>query len=273
MKKTIVILSVMILLFTVACNKQIVEEPSTTSGFDTYIDSTKAAETDLTQKNKTEITEYAENGTSKVEEHSEKKISTVQDVSQKDAEEVPPYMLTVDLNDLKQIKTATKTMDEAEFAEYMSKNFAAEVVNGMNTLDKTKIILDELEGTYLPLLDGDESNFSTVSFYLGNNEVHQLTYFDKSRRIVAYSQTPKYDTQKRRLFGEYNENAVLVRTVENDLYNAKVYTTENTEHFYVDLIIGDSYIYLRTHDIQTIDEFEADFARLEFVKIGDLLNE
>ena len=54
MKKTIVILSVMILLFTVACSKQIVEEPSTTSGFDTYTNSTKA-ETDLTQKSKTDV--------------------------------------------------------------------------------------------------------------------------------------------------------------------------------------------------------------------------
>lgn len=272
MKKTIVILSVMILLFTVACSKQIVEEPSTTSGFDTYTNSTKA-ETDLTQKSKTEITEFAENETSKVEEHSEKMSSTVQNISQEDAEEVPPYMLTVDLSDLKQIKTAAKTMDEAEFTEYMSENFADEAVNGMNSLDKAKIILDELEGTYLPLLDGDESNFSTVSFYLGNNEVHQLTYFDENRRIVAYSQTPKYDAQKRRLFGEYNENAILVKTVENDLYNAKVYTTENKEHFYVDLFIGDSYIYLRTHDIQTTEEFESDFARLEFVKLGDLINE
>lgn len=264
MRKTIAFLCIAMFLFTVACGKQAVNETST---------ETKTNPETFLSTNQIETTgTFKENPTS-YKETSKTTNSTTKTVSQKDTAKVPPYILAVELNELKQIKNAVETMNEQEFNEYMSKNFASKTKNGMNTLDNTKSILNELEGTYMPVLDGNENNFSVISFYLDYNEVHQLTYFEEPRRIVAYSQTPKYDTQERVLFGEYSKNAVLVKNIENDTYKAKVYITEGSEHFYVDLFIEDSYIYLRTHDIDTIEEFEADFSRLKFVKIGDLLNE
>jgi len=272
MKKTIIILSVMVLLFMVACSKQIVEEPSTTSGFDTHIDSNKA-ETSLTEKIKSEITEFTENGTSKVKEYLEKTSTTVQSVSQKDTEDVPPYMLTVDLNDLKQIKTAVETMDEAEFTEYMSENFASEVINGMDTIESTKQILNELEETYIAVLDGKEDNVSMLSFYLEKNEIYQLVSFDDKYRMSSSSYTAQSTRQKSLKFVE-NSSVADSWVAEKEGFSANLYRLENSDYpFLADVLIEDTYIVLKSKSILSFEDFKTYFARLEFVKIGDLLNE
>ena len=74
-------------------------------------------------------------------------------------------------------------------------------------------------------------------------------------------------------FGEEVE-IVSLKTIETDRYIANLYETRNANYkFFGEIIIDDSYIILRSFGIEIMEEFEECFSRLEFKKIGDLMNE
>lgn len=261
MKKTVIILCAIFLFFVSACgNTKTIEDNAIIS---TTAKKTSAIYTEAETNNVT-------NQSTKKQKETSTKPNKAEKVSQQN--NIPPYILSVNLNDLIQIKSATNSMNEADFIEFMNKNFPNAVMNGIDDLSQAKQLLSELEKSYIPLLDGDKNNFSTISFYLESNEFHQLTYFGEKSRIVAYVHTAENIEQSGIMFNNM-ENAIIVKNIETDTYSAKIYTVENKEHFFVDLFIDDFYIFFRTHDVATIEEFEANFARLKFVKIGDLLNE
>ena len=67
---------------------------------------------------------------------------------------------------------------------------------------------------------------------------------------------------------------VSIKDIENNRYTAKLYETNIADcKFFAEISIDGSYIVLRSGGIETMDQFEECFSRLEFRKIGDLLNE
>ena len=65
----------------------------------------------------------------------------------------------------------------------------------------------------------------------------------------------------------------FVKTIEADSAKADIYEFENREGFCADGVLYGQKFTLRVSEKQTTEEFEADFSRLNFVKIGDLLSE
>lgn len=235
-----------------------------------FPDSSKTTDTQATmQKEETSNTSQKTTNHPKVTETSVVTKPT-EKVQPNQTNEVPPYILTVCLDDLKQIKSATQKLSEEEFVNYMKANYSNEAANGMDTLSDTQKLLEELENSYMLVLDGNESYYPDISFYWERNEFHQMIYFNEEERVVGYISTPKDNITPETYFG-HNENAVLVKSVNNDDYSADIYTLDGRDNFFIDVTIGNSYIFLRTHDIHTIENCEADFERLSFVKIGDLI--
>lgn len=180
----------------------------------------------------------------------------------------PPYILTESVEDLRRIKKATQTVDESEFEDYMKNNFSTEAVNKMDSLENTKAILDELESSYAVVLD-DKQNDLNFAFYVDSHLFHQIVFFDEQRRIAANVHTPENNKPKT---PNFEENSVLETiSLEEYGYDGNIYVIEGSEHFFADIIIEESYILIRSHGIETLEDFENCFSRLSFVKIGDLI--
>lgn len=183
-----------------------------------------------------------------------------------------PAIIFATLSDLVRIKSILNTIHPDDFAKYIRENELDFAMNGMGDYESTTKLMNELENTYIPLLDNDKANFSTISFYWERNEIQQITFFDEERRVVCYIYTPESGRETGGRFGE-NENAIFVKSTKNNLAEADVYRIGDKEYFCVDVLIEDTYIFMRTNKIINIEEFEECFNRLTFVKIGDLLNE
>lgn len=76
-----------------------------------------------------------------------------------------PNTILVTLEDLKSIKNATETMSQEEYNTYMISNYSGKYINGMHSIENTKIILEEFEETAVPVLDGDINNISNLHLY------------------------------------------------------------------------------------------------------------
>lgn len=184
-----------------------------------------------------------------------------------------PMVVYATLTDLKEIKSAFDSMQPDEFMDYMENEKFNQYITGMWDYENSKALFDELCATTIPLLDGDEKNFSEIGFYWKNNSIHQLIFFDDVQRVSALIDTVKSTQPKELQLGD-DVNFISVKPIDNDNYTAQIYEVENADYsFFADIITDDTYIVLRSHDIQTIEDFESCFARLEFVKIGDLLKE
>lgn len=268
MKKFFCILTVFLILFLASCGKK--NETSSTSNTSSQITSASIKSS--------AVFSSAENNTEQkntLKEQEAISISTTKNPVSSSAyyeQNSGPMIISVTLDNLIKIKKILNTVSPDDFTEYMEKNELTLAMNGMRDYENTLDIMNELESTYFPLLDGDKNNFSESSFYWERNEVQTITFFDEESRIVSYIYTPKSYRAEYGRFGD-NEKAVFVEKIENDLLSANIYKTEEEDCYCIDLVVDDTYIFMRTHEIQTIEELEADFARLKFVKIGDLLND
>ncbi|MBQ8015721.1 MAG: hypothetical protein IJ264_06015 [Clostridia bacterium] len=184
-----------------------------------------------------------------------------------------PEIIITSFNDLKEIKFALNTMDSASFISYMHENYSNLVLNGMRDSETTRNLLEELETTTILLLKGSSVLDDDFSFYHKRNEVHQLVFFDENSRVSAYNYTPQSGRDENSAFGVNNEKAVLIEELNCNGVSVFVYKTDSEETYFADAFANDTYIFMRTKDIKTIEDIESCFSRLEFVKIGDLLNE
>lgn len=264
MKKFLCITTIFVLLFSTSCSNKINEEMSSTSSITEK--STSVEPTLLPSETVATIQQTSGSGVSTTETLSDKSTDKSDDSEQN----VGPMIISATLDELKRIKELTETISPEDFAGYMEKNEPNLAMNGFHDYDNSKMILDDLLSATIPLLDNNTKNFAEVSFYWESNHVQQLILLDEDKRISVNMYTPKSTRQKTLQLGD-EANIVLSQPVENDLYVANLYVVENDEHFYADVSINDSYIVLRSKNIQTLEEFEVDFARLSFVKIGDLI--
>ena len=271
MKRIFAVICMFAILILSACNNNTDKEKGTTALF--VSQNSEAEKTLFETDSKIDYTKQNYITTTQNFTEEEKTVTETPRVSNSQVDKVPPYVLRESLEDLKQIKAASETMSESEFTEFMDKNFSKEAMNGMNTLENTKRLLEELEETYIPLLDNDVENFSNISFYHEKNEIYQLISFDDETRLATYIYTPK-STREKKIQFEENLNISTVQSVKIGEYNMNLYDVEDTNYsFFADVVIGDTYIIFKGKPNHSFEEFKATLYRLTFVKIGDLLNE
>lgn len=185
----------------------------------------------------------------------------------------PPEIITVSYDELKEIKFAVENFDSDAFIHYMKENHGSIVLNGMYDLEIAKELLKELESTTILTLKDDFSFDDELSFYHERNEVQQLVSFNESSRISIYNYTPQSSRDKSGSFGENNEKAILLEELNFDGITISIYQTDSENTFFADVLVNGTYIFVRTKDIETVDDFKDYLSMIEFVKIGDLLNE
>lgn len=186
-----------------------------------------------------------------------------------------PYIIPVTIDKLRQIKSALSTMNNDEYKIYMNENHYGPFMNGMDDLEDAEIFMEEFETTTIPVLDGIEENISKLALYCEDNCIHHLIIYDseEKQRTSVWTYTAKSTRPRVMNFGDEVE-VVTVKTIETDRYTANLYKTINADYkFFGEITVDDSYIILRSFDIETMEEFEECFSRLEFRKIGDLMNE
>lgn len=186
-----------------------------------------------------------------------------------------PNIISATIDELKAIRTAAETMSQEEYNAYMISNYSGKYINGMHSIENTKIILEEFEKTTIPVLGGDVKNVSKLSLYLDSNCIHQLIIYDSEeiQRTSVLVYTVNHTEANAMNFTEDVE-FVSTKNIENDRYTAKLYETNIADcKFFGEITIDGSYIVLRSGGIETMEEFEECFSRLEFRKIGDLMNE
>lgn len=186
-----------------------------------------------------------------------------------------PYIISVVLDELRDIRNAINSMQEDDFKEYMYENHYGAIMNGMNTIENAKLLMEEFEATTIPVLDGDAKNVSKLLLYRDSNCIHNLIIYDSEeiQRTSVLIYTVNHTEANAMSFTEDVE-FISTKNIENDRYIAKLYETNIEDYkFYGEVTIDDSYIVLRSGGIETMEEFEECFSRLEFIKIGDLMNE
>ena len=186
-----------------------------------------------------------------------------------------PFIIPVVLDELKDIRNILSFMQEDDFREYMYENHYGAFVNGMYTIENAKLLMKEFEETTIPVLDGDVENVSKLLLYRDSNCIHNLIIYDSEeiQRTSVLVYTVNHTEQNAMNFTEDVE-FVSIKNIENDKYAAKLYETNIADcKFFAEITIDGSYIVLRSGGIEEMKEFEECFSRLEFRKIGDLLDE
>ena len=188
-----------------------------------------------------------------------------------------PYIISVMLDELKDIRNAVNSMQEDDFKEYMYENHYGAIVNGMNTIEKTNLLTEEFEETTIPVLDGDAKNVSKLLLYRESHCIHNLIIYDSEeiqRTSVLVYTVNHTNTNTNAMNFTKNTEFISIKNIESDEYTAKLYETNIADcKFIGEITIDGSYIVLRSGGIDKMEEFEECFSRLEFRKIGDLMNE
>ena len=184
-------------------------------------------------------------------------------------------VIMVTIDELRIIRNAVNTMPEDEFKSFMFWNHGSAFNNSINNLKNAKTLMEELEATTIPVLDGDINNISKLSFDCDDNYIYQFIAYDSEmiQRIGARIYTANYTGPKEKKLTK-DIKLFSIKNIKNDKYTVKLYETRNADDkFIAEISIDGSYIVLRSGGIETMDQFEECFSRLEFRKIGDLLNE
>ncbi|MBQ4603282.1 MAG: hypothetical protein IJB16_01645 [Clostridia bacterium] len=184
-----------------------------------------------------------------------------------------PYIVSVTVDELRTIKNAIYTMEENNFKSYMFKNHYGALVNGMYSIENANLLMEELESSMIPMLDSDETCFKKLLFYHERNEIQCVIPYTESIAISFNIYTPKSDRKENGVFGMNNSEAVLKKELIFDNILVYVYKTDTKDEFFADVFADNTYILVRTTGITDIEEFEECFSRLEFRKIGDLMDE
>ncbi len=267
MKKAIIILLVIMMLGVSACERKNTEESTTTATNKAEISTTREAET--TEEALPTYSATRQSTAAVSNKATTKSIQPTENISEQDVNEVPPYILTVSLNDLRQIKAASESMNEAEFAEYMDEGFSSLATNGMDTLERTESILAELENVNIVYVD-EPSKDEIMSFYVDTHIVFQeiATHKGFSVKCRIYTNPEdefEYnDADILKQVNTYYVNGVTVELFEN--------TSDGSDGFYGNIKFGENCIPFFTNTKISIEQFENIVPRIGVVQIGDIIN-
>lgn len=200
------------------------------------------------------------------------KTSSVADVSGNNQNE-SPMILSLSLEEIKTIKTAFEAMPADEFMTYMENEHKEEYMTGLWDYENSQKLLSEICETSIPVVDSASTDIKSLSFHWEINTIMQVIAFDSGERFSVMIETPSSESEKELNIGEETE-IVLLKEIENEEYSAKFYEADGDYYpFYVCVTVDESFIILRTVDIETQGSLEDCFSRLSFAKVGDLIEQ
>lgn len=263
MKKVLAVLCVLAILILSACdNPSKTDTETTTTLLDNEgvnVEITTGETEKASTTNNTETTK----GLSKTTEK-----STV--LEEEDIRDVPPYILTESIEDLKQIKYATETMSDADFSEFMKNYFSAETANGMDSIENAEKYLADFERAYVVYID-EFSEDNVLAYYIEYGDISYKVPVDDIFVI-----TGSYYVNSEKTF-EYKEGDIVkhLKTYEIDDMIIELYenTSNEKEGLYGNIRYDGVVIPFFTNVKISAELFESVLERIGIVKIGDLLNE
>ncbi|MBQ2842376.1 MAG: hypothetical protein IJE72_05020 [Clostridia bacterium] len=276
MKKNIIFPILIALVLLSSCDNYVVDQPKSTSteqrntSTSHYEDYSVQEETiTLSKVHNTQENSYNILNTTKTETS----VSTTEKQNKDAANEEPPYASYFTFKQLKEFKNACETMNDEELNQYItdSRNLWGSSIHNRETALST---LDAIENTTIVLLDGDKSNFYEIHYHDERFYITQPVIMSETKNLVCTYYT-NLSEENIKTHHENTEYITYFTDVTANGVTANVYISPNgdVDEFYAEMFVDGTRITYRVTEEQTIEEFEADFARLEFVKIGDLLNE
>ena len=262
MKKTLLFALCFLIIIISGCRNSVATESDTTKKQTSYAES-------YNDKNNTQTSKNENNALISTETQSETScIETSMVFSERYDDSPTADILQFDLETLKALKKAAETMSDAEFERYLEeKRLELAWFEMVNTTEKFNSLLDDIENIYVAVLDENTQNIQ-LTYYINEKRVFQSVSFSEMRRFAfdfyVDNESFCYATM---------EGAEYTETVNINSVKADIYTFENKAGFCADAVLGEQKFNIRVSEAQTIEEFEEDFARLTFVKTGDLLNE
>lgn len=271
MKKIITIMVILLVLFS-SCAKDINSESNTTTTEKENIsdvivfnngETVKFSETQAKTQDQEDKTEHTANET-------ENDVVITTKKRDDNVSEEPPPMSFFTLEQLKKFKNACETMNDDEFIQFLddSENLNSSFINNR---EEALSVLNAIESTTIVLLDGEKSNFNEIDYYEKGSTITQPVFMSESRNLVCCYYTNLSENNVK----TQHEKLKYIAEVTANGITAEVYLLPNgdVDEFYAEMFVDGTRITYRVTEEQTIEEFEEDFARLEFVKIGDLLEE
>ena len=268
MKKILIILCALSVVFVSACDNRSNTQNDTTTLADYKSSTTETIKNEFTSSDITSNTVATENLSTKDEQANQS--ASTPTPSNEDVNYVPPYILAESLADLRQIKLATETMSEAEFTEYMDKNFSTEVVNGMSTLENTKRFLSDFEKTYVVFID-EWVEDNVMAYYIEAGDVsYKISVDDECWMSCRFYIKPE------KMF-EYKDGDIVkhLTTYEVNGITFELYenTADETEGLYGNIKFNEICIPFFTNIKISTEQFENILPRIGIIQIGDLLKE
>lgn len=277
MKKYFLFLILVVFILLSSCGINKVSKLETTTNFDnvTTTHITKTNKPDETTK-KTFETQQMQSELP--EEKSSTTNSKINDLTTKNQtsdtiSKEPPYASYFTFEQLKEFKNACETMNDEELKQYInnSRNLWGSSIHNRETALTT---LKAIESTTIALLDGNKSNFHEIHYHDNRFYITQPIIMSETKNLVCtyYTNLNEENVKTHHENTEYITYLTDV-TANGVTANVYIYPNSDVDEFYAEMFVDGTRISYRVTEEQTIEEFEADFARLKFIKIGDLLNE
>lgn len=187
--------------------------------------------------------------------------------SETDDEEIledTPFMYFFTFENLAELKKAYTFLPEKIFVNLVEncENYGR---GDILSKEHAKKIIEMAESTTVILFDGKTENSYEMDYYHGAKWMAQWISVSDGRHIMCrYYQTENSTTTS-------NDNSDgFVKELTKDGITAKVYYRDE---FSVEMQIDGTSMWYRAPGAQSVEEIEADFARFEFIKIKDLIND
>ncbi len=263
MKKFFTIICLFLILLLAACQSK--GNVSTTNPTKFFDKTTTLFDEISTANNNIFSTQNYNNNEEKTTVHS---VSTTLKKLQQAINDIPPYILTESIKDLKEIKAAVETIEESNFAEFMEQNFSDEAMNGMDTLENTSKLLYDFEKSYIVCID-EFAEDNIMSYYTDTGDISYKIMVDNEYYLCFRS----YVDQEKAF--KYKEGDIVkhLKTYEVNDITIELYenTADETEGLYGNVIFNDICIPFFTNDKKSVNQFENVVSRIKIVQIGDLL--
>lgn len=185
----------------------------------------------------------------------------------------PPPIYSFTLEELAKLKLAYALLPENLFETYATHNEECGPAY-IDTKEDAKKLIDSLECTTVILLDGDKESLEDMHIYVESGmTVGFIAIVEGERHIVCTSYSPYLHGDKEFEF-DSADNDGFVNEITNGEVSAKVFNKDG--EFWSFMKVNGTLITTRVWTAtgeQTLEEFKAEFARFEFVEIGDMLKD
>ena len=178
--------------------------------------------------------------------------------------------LQLDINSLKKLKKTVSSMNDTDFQTYLEENrFDFTWLETVNTIEKFNSLLHDIENIYVATLSSNINDNIYLTYYLKENTLFQSVSLSETKRFAF-----DFYIEIEPLYYFSNiDGAEYIKSVNINSVKANVFELKSRNCLGADAILENQKFKIHVNEIQSIEDFEADFARLEFVKIGDLLND